>query len=55
MTEIMPVPRNLNFTVLPAESLTAPVFLLPYDIGEKALIISSAKNNFTYIIYLQRL
>lgn len=24
MTEIMPVPRNLNFTVLPAESLTHP-------------------------------
>ena len=26
MTEIMPVPRNLNFTVLPAEPLTG-VFL----------------------------
>ena len=26
MTEIMPVPRNLNFTVLPAESF-APAFL----------------------------
>ena len=26
MTEIMPVPRNLNFTVLPAGSLTAPFF-----------------------------
>ena len=25
MTEIMPVPRNLNFTVLPAESFSAPV------------------------------
>lgn len=24
MTEIMPVPRNLNFTVLPAERLTHP-------------------------------
>ena len=27
MTEIMPVPRNLSFTVLPAESLTAEAFL----------------------------
>lgn len=27
MTEIMPVPRNLNFTVLPAESFTG-LFLL---------------------------
>ena len=26
MTEIMPVPRNLNFTVLPAESFTADFF-----------------------------
>lgn len=26
MTEIMPVPRNLNFTVLPAGSLTTPFF-----------------------------
>ena len=26
MTEIMPVPRNLNFTVLPAESLSAVLF-----------------------------
>ena len=25
MTEIMPVPRNLSFTVLPAEGLAAPV------------------------------
>ena len=24
MTEIMPVPRNLSFTVLPAESFTHP-------------------------------
>ena len=28
MTEIMPVPRNLNFTVLPAESLTKFVAVL---------------------------
>ena len=28
MTEIMPVPRNLNFTVLPAERLRAATFLL---------------------------
>ena len=27
MTEIMPVPRNLNFTVLPAGSLRRPLFL----------------------------
>jgi hypothetical protein len=27
MTEIMPVPRNLSFTVLPAESLCRPVFI----------------------------
>ena len=26
MTEIMPVPRNLSFTVLPAESLAALFF-----------------------------
>lgn len=26
MTEIMPVPRNLSFTVLPAESLLPPFF-----------------------------
>ena len=25
MTEIMPVPRNLNFTVLPAESLVGEI------------------------------
>ena len=27
MTEIMPVPRNLNFTVLSAESLSHPFLL----------------------------
>ena len=27
MTEIMPVPRKLNFTVLPAGSLCLPLFL----------------------------
>jgi len=27
MTEIMPVPRILSFTVLPAESLCRPLFL----------------------------
>ena len=27
MTEIMPVPRNLNFTVLPAGGLSRPLFL----------------------------
>ena len=26
MTEIMPVPRNLSFTVLPAEGLTGALF-----------------------------
>ena len=28
MTEIMPVPRNLNFTVLPAESFRAASFFV---------------------------
>lgn len=28
MTEIMPVPRNLNFTVLPAGGLGRALFLL---------------------------
>ena len=27
MTEVMPVPRNLSFTVLPAGRLSAPVFV----------------------------
>ena len=32
MTEIMPVPRNLNFTVIPAEPPRGLIFVLSYNI-----------------------
>ena len=35
MTEIMPVPRNLNFTVLPAGGFFRPLFVLPKNRGRK--------------------
>ena len=43
MTEIMPVPRNLNFTVLPAESLDADFLELP-DIPEQSKDCNTSKS-----------
>lgn len=40
MTEIMPVPRNLNFTVLPAESLARLFFDEGEDVSENFEIVS---------------
>lgn len=46
MTEIMPVPRNLNFTVLPAESLIRAFLLLVIRLVETNLSSCLQINGF---------
>ncbi len=45
MTEIMPVPRKLQITVLPAGSFSALPFLLPVACGGDTLFFSAYSND----------
>ncbi len=42
MTEIMPVPRNLSFTVLPAERLRAALLLFRAESQEEGRAVSGS-------------
>ena len=46
MTEIMPVPRNLNFTVLPAESFASLLFFLEEKKQKKTIFGTAALPRF---------